>query len=142
MPIALSDLIKTFFAFKGPFRSPQKNFSGSRHLPPLASKLPLVQDSFSFCNTSSDSPRVIRHPKNIFRSPPLPFQTAHFFTLPKAQSEAWKRLCSSQALSTLRKSCSRSRSILPGAGTRAAVAFYSEPEEPHKAPEEVYLICI
>ena len=111
-----------------PFRPPQnifvpsrglsdlpKSSSGSRPLPAPRLKLLSVHGSSSFYKFPFDSLSVIRHPKNIFRSPHRLFRPP-IFQVSQGPVRTIKVLCSSQALLSLRKSCSRNRNILPRAG--------------------------
>ena len=85
--MVLSDLFKTSLCLQGAFQTSAKTFRTLDPIQPLASMLRSVEGSFSFYKIPFDSLGVIRHHKNIFRSPHRLFIPPIYFGLPKAQSE-------------------------------------------------------
>ena len=126
-PMALSDLPKNIFRSLRVFSGLPKAFSGLDSLQPVACMLPYTSRALCFHSPSilpgfySDISKTSSDIHNAFSD------RQFLFRFLKARSEPWKVLCSSQALSPLRKSCFRSRNVLPAAATGAAVAFNSEP---------------
>ena len=97
------------------FRPQKKTFRTLDLFQPLASKLLSVQGSFRFYKVVFDSPSVNGHLKSIFRFPHSLFRPP-IFKAPQDPVRTMKSFVLSQALSFLRKCCSRSRNIPPGVG--------------------------